>query len=218
MKYKAAIFDLDGTLLNTLEDLWSAVNHTMDKYGYPHRTIKEVRAFVGNGVDRLIMLCLPGGENDPNFEDAKREYRAYYAEHSEIKTKPYDGVIELIDKLEKAGIKTAVVSNKIHVATVELCKKYFPDIKTVCGERESEGIRRKPYPDTVIESAKALGVPIDETVYIGDSEVDIETSRRAGVDCISVLWGFRDRDFLEENGGKIFAEKPSDVYDIIVEK
>lgn len=166
----------------------------------------------------LIMLCLPGGENDPNFEDAKREYRAYYAEHSEIKTKPYDGVIELIDKLESAGIKTAVVSNKIHVATVELCKKYFPDIKTVCGERESEGIRRKPYPDTVIESAKVLGVPLDETVYIGDSEVDIETSRSAGVDCISVLWGFRDRDFLEENGGKIFAEKPSGVYDIIVEK
>ena len=126
MKYKAAIFDLDGTLLNTLEDLWSAVNHTMDKYGYPHRTIKEVRAFVGNGVDRLIMLCLPGGENDPNFEDAKREYRAYYAEHSEIKTKPYDGVIELIDKLESAGIKTAVVSNKNTRGDGRAVQKVFP--------------------------------------------------------------------------------------------
>ncbi len=218
MKYKAAIFDLDGTLLNTLEDLWSAVNHTMDKYGYPHRTINEVRSFVGNGVDRLIMLCLPNGSNDPFFEDAKTEYRKYYAEHSEEKTKPYDGVIELIDDLENIGIKTAVVSNKIHVATVDLCKKYFPNIKNVCGERESEGVRRKPNPDMVIESAKLLGVSLKDTVYIGDSEVDIETSARAGVDCISVLWGFRDRDFLERAGGKVFAEKPSDVIDIINRK
>ncbi len=218
MKYKAAIFDLDGTLLNTLEDLWSAVNHTMDKYGYPHRTIQEVRSFVGNGVDRLIMLCLPNGSDDKYFEDAKLEYRRYYAEHSEEKTKPYDGIIDMIDSLENCGIKTAVVSNKIHIATVDLCKKYFPNIKNVCGERESEGIRRKPNPDMVIESARLLGVSLKDTVYIGDSEVDIETSRRAEVDCISVLWGFRDRDYLESVGGKVFAEKPADIIRIICEK
>lgn len=218
MKYKAAIFDLDGTLLNTLEDLWSAVNHTMDKYGYPHRTIQEVRSFVGNGVDRLIMLCLPNGSDDKYFEDAKLEYRRYYAEHSEEKTRPYDGIIDMIDSLENYGIKTAVVSNKIHIATVDLCKKYFPNIKNVCGERESEGIRRKPNPDMVIESARLLGVSLKDTVYIGDSEVDIETSRRAEVDCISVLWGFRDRDYLESVGGKVFAEKPADIIRIICEK
>lgn len=215
MKYKAAIFDLDGTLLNTLEDLYDAVNHTMDKYSYPRRTIKEVRAFVGNGVDRLITLCVPGGENDPNLDAAIKEYRTYYAAHSENKTKPYDGIPELIDRLNRAGVKIAVVSNKIHVSTVTLCKKYFPEIKTVCGERESEGIRRKPYPDTVIESAAQLGVPLTETVYIGDSEVDVITSKNAGVDCISVLWGFRDRDYLTEMGAQIFAETPDEVYDII---
>jgi phosphoglycolate phosphatase len=218
MKYNAAIFDLDGTLLNTLEDLWSAVNHTMDKYGYPHRTIQEVRSFVGNGVDRLIMLCLPNGSDDKYFEDAKLEYRRYYAEHSEEKTRPYDGIIDMIDSLENYGIKTAVVSNKIHIATVDLCKKYFPNIKNVCGERESEGIRRKPNPDMVIESARLLGVSLKDTVYIGDSEVDIETSRRAEVDCISVLWGFRDRDYLESVGGRVFAEKPADIIRIICEK
>ena len=215
MSYNAARFDLDGTLLNTLEDLWDAVNHTMDKYSYPRRTIGEVRNFVGNGVDRLITLCVPGGENDPNLSDAIKEYRTYYAAHSEIKTRAYDGISELIEKLISAGVKVAVVSNKIHVSTVTLCKKYFPEIETVCGERESEGIRRKPYPDTVIESAHKLGVPLSETVYIGDSEVDVQTSKNAGVDCISVLWGFRDRDYLAKNGAVLFAETPEDVYKII---
>lgn len=218
MKYKAAIFDLDGTLLNTLEDLHGAVIHTLNKYGYPERSLEEVRAFVGNGVDRLIMLCLPDGENDPNFEDAKLEYRSYYASHSEIHTKPYDGVLELISRLNSDGILTAVVSNKMHKATAELCKKYFPEIENAYGERESEGIRRKPCPDMLIEAAKALDVSLSDIVYIGDSEVDIETAERAGVDCISVLWGFRDRAMLEQNGGKIFASTTDEVYSIITGK
>lgn len=218
MKYKSAIFDLDGTLLNTLEDLADAVNHTMDKFGYPRRTTEEVRSFVGNGVDRLVMLCLPDGENDKHFEEAKNEYRSYYSTHSEIKTKPYDGVLELIARLNEVGIKTAVVSNKMHEATTTLCKKYFPDVTVALGEREKDGIRRKPNPDMLIESAKQLDVELSEVVYIGDSEVDIETSKRAGVDCISVLWGFRDRDFLEENGGVIFAASADEVFDIIVPK
>lgn len=215
MKYKAVIFDLDGTLLNTLEDLCDAVNHTMNLYGYPERTIDEVRRFVGNGVDRLITLCVPGGENDPKLTEAILEYRAYYTAHSEIKTKPYDGITELIEKLKNDGIKTAVVSNKLHKATKELCAKYFPCIEVVCGERESEGIRRKPYPDTVIESAKELGVPLEKTVYVGDSEVDVMTSRNAGVDCISVLWGFRDREYLAENGATVFANTAEELYKII---
>ena len=212
MKYEAVIFDLDGTLLNTLEDLCDAVNHTMKLFGYTEHTIDEVRRFVGNGVDRLITLCVPGGEKDPKLSEAIREYRAYYTAHSEIKTKPYDGIEELIDKLKKDEIKTAVVSNKLHKATKELCTKYFPSIEVVCGERESEGIRRKPYPDTLIESVKELGVSLEKTVYVGDSEVDVITSHNAGVDCISVLWGFRDRDYLIKNGATVFAETAEELY------
>ncbi len=215
MKYKAAIFDLDGTLLNTLEDLHDAVNHTMKKYSYPKRTLDEVRRFVGNGVDRLITLCVPGHENDPNLAAAIKDFRDYYAAHSEIKTKPYDGVLELIDKLMESGIKIAIVSNKMHEATVTLCQKYFPQVEVVCGEREREGIRRKPCPDTVIKAAEDLGVSLNDVVYIGDSEVDVKTSENAGVDCISVLWGFRDRDYLINQGARIFAETADEVFGII---
>ena len=214
-KYKAVIFDLDGTLLDTLDDLWDSVNHTMDVFSYPKRTRDEVRRFVGNGVDRLIELCLPGGADDPYRNEAIAEYRRYYKDHSEIKTKPYDGVVELIAKLISDGVKVAVVSNKIHLSTVELCKKYFPEIENVCGEREAEGIRKKPYPDTVIKSAEDMGVDTGECVYVGDSEVDIETAKNAGMDCISVLWGFRDREYLESMGGTVFACDADELYEAI---
>lgn len=214
-KYKAVIFDLDGTLLDTLDDLWDSVNHTMDVFSYPKRTREEVRRFVGNGVDRLIELCIPGEANDPNRDEAIAEYRRYYKDHSEIKTKPYDGVNEVVDKLISDGIKVAVVSNKIHTSTVELCGKYFPSIENVCGEREAEGIRRKPHPDTVIKSAEDMGLNVGECVYVGDSEVDVETARRAGMDCISVLWGFRDREYLESMGGQIFASTAEELYNAI---
>lgn len=210
-KYKAAIFDLDGTLLDTLDDLWNAVNHTMDVFGYPHRTRDEVRTFVGNGVDRLIVLSIPNGENDRNRGAAIREFRKYYAAHSRIKTKPYEGVRELTARLMKDGIGVAVVSNKLHEAVVELCGIYFPDIKVVCGEREADGIRRKPCPDMVVKAAEELDVPLCDCVYIGDSEVDIVTSQNAGIPCISVLWGFRDRDTLESAGGRIFCQTTEQV-------
>lgn len=215
-KYKAAIFDLDGTLLDTLDDLWDAVNHTMDLFGYPHRTREEIRSFVGNGVDRLIELSIPGGTDDPNRDEAIRRYRAYYASHSEMKTKPYDGAAETASKLIADGIGAAVVSNKLHAATVTLCAKYFPAIPVVCGERESEGIRRKPYPDMVFWAAEKLGCAIEECVYIGDSEVDLLTAKNAGMDCISVLWGFRDREDLEAAGGTVFAETTDELYRAIV--
>lgn len=215
-KYKAVIFDLDGTLLDTLDDLWSSVNHTMKVFGYPERTRNEVRAFVGNGVDRLIELCLPGGADDINRNAAISEYRRYYNENSEVYTKPYDGIVELIAKLTEAGIKVSVVSNKIHLSTVTLCKKYFSAIEIVCGEREAEGIRRKPHPDTVLQVAKELGVDISECVYVGDSEVDVETAKNACMDCIAVLWGFRDRDYLESRGAQIFASDTKELYDRII--
>ena len=215
-KYKTVIFDLDGTLLDTLDDLHNAVNHTMDVYGYPHRTREEVRSFVGNGVDKLIELCLPNGAEDKKLTAAIAEYRRYYSENAQIKTKPYDGVIEVIDSLLERGVNVAIVSNKIHKSTVELCKKYFPRIEYVFGERESEGIRRKPHPDMVINAAETIGTPVSECVYVGDSEVDVETSANARMDCILVLWGFRDKDFLLERGGKTFARTAEELLDIIV--
>lgn len=216
-KYKAVIFDLDGTLLDTLDDLWNAVNHTMEVFNYPRRSREEVRQFVGNGVDRLIELAIPGGANDNNRDEAIREFRKFYASNSEIKTKPYDGVIGLTKRLMNDGVGVAVVSNKLHEATVTLCRKYFPDIKVVCGERESEGIRRKPCPDMVFKAADELGVAISDCVYVGDSEVDLLTSQNAGISCISVLWGFRDVETLKEVGGTIFCKNSDEVYNEIME-
>ena len=214
-KYKAAIFDLDGTLLDTLEDLCAAVNYTMTLFGYPERTLEEVRSFVGNGVERLIALSVPGGEEDANFAEAVREYRKYYNAHSEVKTKPYGGITELIDRLIADGVKTAVASNKPHKATTDLCLKMFPAIGTVCGEREDEGIRRKPHPDMVLWAANKLGCSVNECVYIGDSEVDIETSKNAGMDVIAVLWGFRDREVLEDAGAQMIARNAEELYRMI---
>lgn len=215
-KYKAVIFDLDGTLLDTLDDLWNAVNHTMELFGYPKRTREEVRSFVGNGVDRLIELSIPGGIEDPNREAAIREYRAYYNAHSEVKTGLYSGVSELVSKLRVAGIGVAVASNKPHIATVKLCEGYFPEIAVVCGEREADGIRRKPQPDMVLWAAHELGFDVKDCVYVGDSEVDLKTAKNAGMDCISVLWGFRDRDVLEEAGAVCFAETAEELYHAIM--
>lgn len=212
MRYKAVIFDLDGTLLDTLDDLFDSVNHTMDIFAYPNRTREEVRRFVGNGVNKLIERAVPGGADDPMLEAAIREFRSYYAAHSEIKTRAYDGVPELIERLKDEGIVTAVVSNKLHRATAALCGKYFPDIRVVCGERESEGIRRKPYPDMVFRAAEEMCVPLSECVYVGDSEVDLETAENAGIDCISVLWGFRDEETLRRHGASVFAGDTSELY------
>ncbi len=216
MNYKAAIFDLDGTLLDTLDDLWDAVNYTMDTYHFPRRTRTDVRAFVGNGVDRLIELCSPDGRANPRFADAVATYREHYAKISENKTCAYPGVMDLIRRLREDGIAVAVVSNKMHAATVTLCAKYFPEIPLVCGEREADGIRRKPYPDTVLWVVGKLGLKTDECVYIGDSEVDIATAKNAGMDCISVLWGFRDEDMLRETGGTVFAATAEELYEAIV--
>ena len=211
---KAAIFDLDGTLLDTLDDLWDAVNHTMDAHGFPRRTRDEVRAFVGNGVERPIELSLgiPDAQNHPDFAGIVADYRAYYAANSEHKTAPYPGVCDLIRRLLADGIAVSVVSNKPHGATVTLCAKYFPDVTMVCGEREAEGIRRKPWPDTVFKAVDDLGLTPADCVYIGDSEVDILTAKNAGMDCISVLWGFRDEDELREAGGTTFVRTAEELY------
>ncbi|MBQ3706357.1 MAG: HAD-IA family hydrolase [Clostridia bacterium] len=214
---KAVLFDLDGTLLDTLDDLTDAVNATMRVFGYPEHTKAAVRSYVGNGVTRLMELVLPGGAEDENFEEATAVYRRIYAAHSEEKTRPYDGIAECVGTLARCGIKTAVVSNKPDETTVRLTKKWFPEIHAAAGENEAAGIRRKPAPDMVLRAMAALGVTPEETVYVGDSEVDLLTAKNAGLPCISVLWGFRDREELAAAGASVLIGTPQELTELVTE-
>ena len=215
-KYETVVFDLDGTLLNTLEDLADATNYALRTMQMPERTIGEVRAFVGNGVRRLMELSVPGGFDNPKFEETFAVFKKYYGEHCNDKTRAYDGVVPVLRKLKEKGYAVAIVSNKIDFAVKELNDLYFKGIVPVAiGEKE--GIRRKPAPDTVFEALKELGKTKEEAVYVGDSDVDIETAKNAGMPCISVLWGFRDKEFLAEHGAEYYAETAEDVLRYIKE-
>lgn len=214
MKKTTVIFDLDGTLLNTLQDLADAVNYALRKEGMPERTIDEVRRFVGNGVRLLMIRAVPDGESNPLFEETFAQFKEYYEEHCNDNTKPYEGMIELLETLKSKGYSVAIVSNKIDSAVKELSALYFKGIVPVAiGEKE--GVRRKPAPDTVREALKELGRTAEESVYVGDSDVDIETAKNAGMPCVSVLWGFRDREFLEEHGAKRYARTAEDVLKLV---
>ena len=214
MKKTTVIFDLDGTLLDTLQDLADAVNYALRKEGMPERTIDEVRRFVGNGVRLLMIRAVPGGESNPLFEETFAQFKEYYGEHCNDNTKPYDGMIELLETLKSKGYSVAIVSNKIDFAVKELSVLYFNGIVPVAiGEKE--GVRRKPAPDTVREALKELGRTAEEAVYVGDSDVDIETAKNADMPCISVLWGFRDLEFLEEHGAKRYARTAEDVLKLV---
>lgn len=202
---KAAIFDLDGTLLYTLEDLADSTNYALSCFGYSPCSVSQVRSYVGNGVRLLIARALPQGEANPVFEECLSTFKNHYKKNMYNKTKPYDGVIEMLDKLKALGIKTAVVSNKFDTATKELCAHYFKDrIDISIGE--SSSIRKKPAPDSVLEVIKIFGADKNDCVYIGDSEVDIQTAQNAGIDCISVNWGYKDTDFLISNGASCIVE------------
>ena len=199
------LFDLDGTLLDTLQDLIDSVNVTLTALGYPVRTPEEVRQFVGNGVVRLLELALPAGSDDAAIAEAVGYFKEYYPAHSQIKTKPYEGILEALDAI-RAEFPVAVVSNKPDIAVKPLCKDYFGDIYAL-GERED--CPRKPAPDMLLQAMKALGV--ETCIYVGDSDVDVITAKNAGVPCLSVLWGFRDRDCIEKTGGKHFCSNPKDL-------
>lgn len=208
--YNTYIFDLDGTLLSTLGDLAASCNYALRTNGMPERTIDEVRVFVGNGVKKLMERAVPNGEDNPAFEKTYSDFRKHYMEHNLDTTKPYDGVMDLLKELNSRGKKVAVVSNKFYAATQELCRHFFGNLVQVAiGERED--IRKKPAPDTVIEAMRQLGVTTEGAVYIGDSDVDIETARNSGMPCISVLWGFRDRDFLLQHGAITLVDTPADI-------
>ena len=215
MKYKIAIFDLDGTLLDTLQDLANSTNFALSSFGYPERSVEEVRSFVGNGIEKLIERAAPQGITPHERACVLTVFKAHYAEHCEDHTAPYTGIIEVLDRLKEKGIKIAVVSNKIDFAVKSLCEKYFGDrIAIAVGERE--GIRRKPCPDSVLEVLHEADVAPFEAVYIGDSEVDIQTARNAGTDIITVTWGFRDREFLLRSGASVFAESVKSLDDLLL--
>ena len=203
MKYKAILFDLDGTLLDTLEDMADALNRTMDHFALPRRSLREVRSFVGNGARRLVELAT--GAEGERLEEILAVYKEDYDRNYLVKTAPYPGIMALLDRLHMEGCLIGIVSNKPDSTVQSLSDALFQG-KADISVGEKAGIRRKPAPDTVLAAMEALGVTKAETVYVGDSEVDVMTARAAGVPCISVTWGFRDRDVLEEAGAETFAD------------
>ncbi len=211
---KGAIFDLDGTLLYTLEDLKDSVNYSLAKFGYPCRTLDEVRNFVGNGVKLLIERALPGGEKNSDFKECLTCFKEHYKKNMYNKTRLFDGIDEMLAELNSRGYKIAVVSNKFDAAVKELCEKYFcGKIEIAIGE--SEEVRKKPAPDSVLKAMEVLNCNPELTYYIGDSEVDIETAKNAGLKCISVSWGYKDKDFLKEHGASTIVDRPLEILKIL---
>jgi len=211
MPYNTFIFDLDGTLLDTLQDLANSVNYALAQHGMPTHSVDDIRRFVGNGVRVLMERAVPNGAANPSFDATFATFRQHYMQHSLDTTRPYDGIPELIRELKARGCQMAVVSNKMMAATQELVRHFFPEIPVAIGEHEAEGIKKKPAPDTVYAALDALGIPSPSAVYVGDSDVDLATAQNSGLPCISVLWGFRDRDFLLAHGATTFAEHPLDI-------
>lgn len=215
MKYKAVIFDLDGTLLDTLEDLADSVNHVLKEAGYPTRTIEEVRAFVGNGIRKLIERSVPESTPISAIDIVHKNFIEYYREHCMEKTKPYEGIMELLHTLQNTGCKIAVVSNKADYAVKILCEKYFNHIfDAALGEQS--GTPKKPAPDSVYKVLETLHVSPSESVYVGDSDVDIQTARNSNMDEIIVTWGFRDETYLEEQGAKVLVSNPIELLNLIL--
>ena len=214
MRYQLAIFDMDGTILNTLQDLTNSLNAALQLSGYPQHTLEEVRFFVGNGIRKLIERGVPAGTPVAQIDKVHQDFTEHYRVHCADTTQPYAGIPELLQQLRNAGCKTAVVSNKADYAVQELCKQYFDGMfDFAVGERKN--ILKKPAPDAVNEVLQQLQTDHSQAVYIGDSDVDYATAKNAGVDCILVEWGFRDRAFLESLGATVFAKKPEDILDIV---
>jgi len=214
MNKKTYIFDLDGTLLDTLQDLAAAVNYALRQNGMPEHSIDDIRHFVGNGVRKLIERSVTAGTSASALSQVFADFRTYYMQHSQDSTRPYDGITEMLQELKKRGCKMAVVSNKMMAATQKLVTHFFPEIDVAIGENEAAGLRKKPAPDMVYEALQQLHAEAGTAVYVGDSDVDIQTAKNAGLPCISVLWGFRSKAFLVEHGAQQFATKPAELVTI----
>ena len=218
MKAKnTVIFDLDGTLLDTLDDLTASANYAMEEMGFPLRSKDEIRRFVGNGILVLIRRCVPEGTDDETIEKALYLFKKHYGVHCNDLTKPYDGIKELIAVLQEKKIKMAIVSNKADFAVKELAEIYFKGfIPVAIGENEEAGIRKKPAPDTVYKAMDLLGSSADESVYVGDSEVDVKTASNSGLDLVLCSWGFRGETFLKTLGSHIIIHEPLELIDHIL--
>lgn len=208
---RSILFDLDGTLLDTLDDLANSVNYALRTHHLPERSHTEIRSFLGNGIRNLMLDAVGRGMSDEAFEPVFQTFRTYYVKHCLDKSKPFAGIIDLLKALQQRGITMAVVSNKLHPAVVELNERFFKEyITSAVGE--SATVRRKPNPDAVLAALSELGCSKDEAVYVGDSEVDLHTAQNAGMQCMLVLWGFRDEDFLRSlPGASLFAQCPADI-------
>ena len=208
------VFDLDGTLLNTLEDLADSVNAMLVHYAYPQRHIDEIRRFIGTGVERLVELSIPDGLKNPNFDSCLKYFKDYYFKNMYNKTKPYDGIMFLLEELRKRNCKMAIVSNKPDKAVKKLSLDYFANFFDVA-IGESKHIRRKPAPDSIFTALNQLGSNIRESVYIGDSEIDVRAAKNAGILCVGVTWGFRDRSLLADEGADYIIDFPLELLGLI---
>jgi len=214
MLYTTLLFDLDGTLLDTLPDLACSVNHALAAHGLPPRSRREVRAFLGHGIRQLMLQAVPAGTDEARFEAAFATFRAHYMAHCTDRTAPYPGIMPLLAALRQLRVRTAIVSNKLDPAVQELRRRFFADcIPLAIGE--SAAVRRKPCPDSLLEAMRRLGSVPEQTLYVGDSEVDIEAARRAGVSCATVLWGFRDEAFLRRAGATLCVARPLDLLSLL---
>ena len=214
MRYDTVIFDLDGTLLNTIDDLADGVNYCMRKFGLKEHSVDQVRQFVGNGIRKLMERAIPGGETHPEFETIFEPFKEYYTAHCRIKTKAYPGIEEMLKTLKDKTVKMAIVSNKNMDAVRELNEIYFSEyISLAVGD--TAGVRRKPYPDSVLHAMQLLDSRKEHTVYVGDSEVDKETAENAGMDYVLVSWGFRGREYLEKLGASCIIDRPEELISML---
>lgn len=209
------IFDLDGTLLNTLDDLTDAVNFAMAENGFPTHSTEKIKSFVGNGIKKLIERSVPNGCSEDKTEKCFQDFCTFYEKHKTDKTKPYSGIVYMLSELKKAGFKTAVVTNKADFAAQALCKDIFGDLITVT-VGANENIRHKPYPDSTVKVLQSLDSKPQDAYFVGDSDVDVQTAQNAGIDFIGVLWGFRDKSVLESAGANIFAENTQELCKLLL--
>ena len=214
MKYELIVFDMDGTILDTLEDLKNSMNHTLRLHSMPERTLDEIRSFVGNGIRKLIERAVVNGTPNEKIEAIHKDFMKHYEVHCADFTKPYDGINDLIQELRNHGYKTAVVSNKAHDAVLGLCDQYFPSLFDLALGEKPE-IAKKPAPDMVNLALEKLQIPREEAVYIGDSDVDVATARNSNLDMIAVDWGFRTREFLLEQGAETIVSKPEEILELV---
>lgn len=214
MKYDAILYDMDGTVLDTLGDLTDSVNHSLEYFHFPPVSPKRLAGFLGNGAIQLIIRSCPPGTDEEIIQKMYDIYTPWYGDHCSIKTAPYAGIPEMMRRFKEMGVKQAVISNKPDIAVKPLAEQYFPGLLELA-VGDSEFVRRKPAPDTVFAAARQMNVPIEKCVYIGDTEVDIETAKNAGIDCVAVTWGFRSPEELIAAGAKVMVNDCDELFKVL---